>query len=242
MRKCGVTGSLAVTLALSSVGLSEPALAADPFPSWHGYPYNPPSQTYRRPSPDPAYYAPQDYWSGAYIAGLIGYGFGTVDVKGDAGQFSFDQTGGTLGAIAGYNWRARSWIVGLEGEIKGFNLDGAHLSPALNATTDLNWMASVRVRAGYLLAPALLVYATGGLAWTNYDLNISTPLVSASSSTTSLGWQVGVGAELKLTEQWSVRLDYLYTDLDNTDVITPGMSHSFSPDVQTIQLGLTYRF
>lgn len=240
MRRCGATGSLAVTLALS-VGAGEPALAADLFPSWHGYPYNPPAQTYRRPSPGP-YYTPQDYWSGAYIAGLIGYGFGTVDVKGDAGQFSFDQSGGTLGAIAGYNWRARSWIVGLEGEFKGFNLDGSHLSPALSSTMDLNWMGSVRVRAGYLVAPALLIYATGGVAWTNYDLKVSTPLVSASANTTSLGWQIGVGAEMKLTEQWSLRLDYLYTDLGKTDVLTPGMSNTYSPDVQTIQLGLTYRF
>ncbi|KAB2847981.1 MAG: porin family protein [Hyphomicrobiaceae bacterium] len=240
MRKCGATGSIAVTLAIS-VGFNSPAVAADPFPSWHGYPYQPPSQTYRRPTPGP-YYAPQDYWSGAYIGGLIGYGFGTVDVKGDAGSFSFDQSGGTLGAIAGYNWRARSWIVGLEGEFKGFNLDGTHLSPALNSTIDVNWMGSLRARIGYLVAPALLIYATGGVAWTNYELNVSTPVLSATTDTTSLGWQAGVGAELKLTDQWSLRLDYLYTDLGNTDVVTPGMSNTYSPDVQTIQLGVTYRF
>lgn len=240
MRKCGVTGPVAISLALT-VGSSDPSQAADLFPSWHGYPYNPPSQTYRQPMPGP-YYARQDYWSGVYIGGLIGYGFGTVDVKGDTGHFNFDQTGGTLGAIAGYNWRARSWIVGLEGEFKGFNVDGTRLSPVLNSSIDLNWMGSVRARAGYLVAPALLIYATGGLAWTNYDLSVSTPLASASTNTTTLGWQVGVGAEMKLTEQWSLRLDYLYTDLGKTNVVTPGLSHSYSPDVQTIQLGLTYRF
>ena len=244
MRNCGAIAPFCLVLALAA-GVTNPAQSADPYPSWHGYPYQanysqPPKS--RRPAPPPTYVQQTDYWSGLYFGGLVGYGFGTVDVSGTSGPLSFDHNGGMLGLYAGYNLRSWNWVYGIEGELKASNLHGSSTSFGVNSTMDLNWMGSVRGRAGYLVAPALLVYGMAGVAWTNYDIRASVPLALTTATNSSLGWQVGVGAEMKLTEQWSMRLDYLYTDIGNTKVVGPGLSNTYAPDVQTLQLGLTYRF
>jgi outer membrane immunogenic protein len=82
----------------------------------------------------------------------------------------------------------------------------------------------VRGRAGVLVTPQVLLYATGGLAYGSIKTSGAfagvTPngvavAVAGSSSDTRIGWTVGGGIEGKITTNWSAKLEYLYMDLDN---------------------------
>jgi outer membrane immunogenic protein len=145
------------------------------------------------------------------------------------------------GAQIGYNYRINTWVAGLEPDFAGFAQGsetnsgqfatpipppgaGTNLSQD-TATRTLRYLGTVRGRLGYLFTPALLVYATGGLAYgdpglTTYVLQTRTPKPfdaplwgSASSSGVQAGWTVGAGAEWMFMPHWSARVEYLHYDL-----------------------------
>ena len=62
-------------------------------------------------------------------------------------------------------------------------------------------LGSVRARLGYLVTPDVMVYGTGGLAWTQFSATNEFPGFTPSSLTTQnwlFGWAGGVGAEARL--------------------------------------------
>jgi opacity protein-like surface antigen len=76
----------------------------------------------------------------------------------------------------------------------------------------------------------LLLYGTGGLAWTRFEQSTSTTIahstsatlfvpssssVSVSSNSTpawEFGWAAGAGGEVKITDHWLLRVEYLHYD------------------------------
>jgi outer membrane immunogenic protein len=93
---------------------------------------------------------------------------------------TFNSTGARIAAFGGRNWMLGStWIAGLEAEIgwadnrntngpiPGTTLSGGILPSITNgdtASVNLSWDASVRARAGALVQPNTLLFATAGLA------------------------------------------------------------------------------
>jgi outer membrane immunogenic protein len=155
------------------------------------------------------------------------------DLNGAVLTQPFDGTGFRINPYAGYNWQvAPHWVVGVEGDV-GFGdqttaLPGFRSSPWAGSSTfavdslsvKTGWDASVRGRAGYLLTPSTLVYATGGLAWQHFDVtsvcvgatcNDATP-TSVSNSATKTGWTFGGGLETALWGNWLLRAEYRYAD------------------------------
>jgi outer membrane immunogenic protein len=131
-------------------------------------------------------------WTGFYVGGNVGYGWGTADNTLSLSQQLDGPDSATLGATdsnrikgvigglqAGYNWQlAPSWLAGVEADIqasgqKGTTVYGATIiGPAatgnnaatLTDTNKLNWFGTVRGRLG-VTSDRWLVYATGGLAY-----------------------------------------------------------------------------
>ncbi|WP_035966842.1 outer membrane protein [Bradyrhizobium sp. YR681] len=145
----------------------------------------------------------------------------------------FNGIGLRVNPYAGTNWQvAPNWVVGVEGDV-GFadqraRLGGFRYSPVFGSSTyDIDslsvkttWDASLRGRAGYLLTPTTLVYATAGVAFQHYDItsscvslvcNGATP-VTVSNATTKTGWTVGGGLETALWGNWLLRAEYRYAD------------------------------
>ena len=103
-----------------------------------------------------------------------------------SGSFGSGRRAGFIGGgQAGYNWQLGSFLVGAEADIqwvvgRGGGSNGAtgvglvgpdSFAPgttdltAFTASSQLSVLGTVRGRAGYLVTPALLAYATGGLAY-----------------------------------------------------------------------------
>jgi outer membrane immunogenic protein len=93
------------------------------------------------------------------------------------------------------------------------------------ANQKIDWFGTLRGRVGWLPVNALLVYATGGLAYGHVRTNIAfsehieqgaNPIdgsTAISQSSTRLGWTAGAGLEWMFAPRWSVKGEYLYYDL-----------------------------
>jgi high affinity Mn2+ porin len=104
---------------------------------------------------------------------------------------------------------------------------------------------TLRGRIGY--APGdWLFYATGGFAWT-YDQQSLTQ-ISTSNTDTPYRWRfggvVGAGIEAPIAPQWTLRLEYLFTDYgkSTTRFFAGGQSVDSNFRLQELRLGLNYQF
>ncbi len=134
--------------------------------------------------------APVFSWTGGYIGGHVGAGWGTTESNIDVGRTlilnGFDaaalalvvplaqtQMNGFLGGIqAGYNWQAGVWVFGIEGDFSGADIKGN--SPCLlvlNCSSRVNWTADITGRLGLTVGAGGLVYLKGGAAWINRKFN-----------------------------------------------------------------------
>jgi outer membrane immunogenic protein len=145
-----------------------------------------------------------------------------------AGTGSAKSNSFTGGLLAGYNLQSGSFVFG--GEV---DIDALRIRPSTSVTAPIpsfaptpftettsveaNWLATFRARVGFLVAPTVLVYGTGGLALTSLKVSnsyTSTALANAagssSTSATKAGWVVGGGLDWALNNNWIIRGEYLY--------------------------------
>jgi len=89
-------------------------------------------------------------------------------------------------------------------------------------STRIDWNASVRARAGYA-ADTTLFYVTGGGAYANLDQRFETSntanTFTARGKDDAWGYTAGGGIEQKLGTNFSVGLEYLWTDLKAKDYV-----------------------
>ncbi len=91
---------------------------------------------------------------------------------------------------------------------------------SLSIRTGLDWIGTARARIGYDLG-RFLPYVTGGLAYGGLSLSNNENLISdlgwsttrGNSSTVSVGWVAGTGAEYMVSDNWSVKGEYLFTSI-----------------------------
>lgn len=179
--------------------------------------------------------------------------------------------GGFLGGVqAGYNWQSGQMVYGVEADFQGsavkaedslnFNLfPGIPGAPTLSgkAGTKLDWFGTVRARIGYTPVDRFMIYATGGLAYGHVKSYIDGTLTSGgssgsineSASKTKAGWTVGAGAEYAINTNWTLKSEYLYTDLGKAtlydgDLLGAGSNVTLKNDVafHTVRIGLNYKF
>jgi len=179
-------------------------------------------------------------WAQATITdGVTGAGLGTVSPGGFIG-------GGQLGC----DYQTGLFVFGVQGMIDGADIKGSQLQPNGLVTSYLNipWIETLTARAGFAVLPSTLLYVKGGAAWMRD--NITTTLGGATAGTgiiTPTGWTVGAGAEFLFLGNWSVFAEYNYLGFGNSQVslIPPagaGIPINFNHNVQTILVGLNYRF
>jgi len=186
--------------------------------------------------------APLFNWTGLYYGVSGGYGWGSSTHNDPViGSTSFDTDGWLLGGTVGYNWQSGPYVFGVEGDLSWANIEGSAISPAGPVFTELNWLGTGRVRAGYA-ADAYLFYVTGGAAFGKVDAG--NPVAGGGTgSETRVGWTLGGGVEAALAQNWTAKLEYLYVDLgDKDNYPTAGGPVDVAFKSHIVRLGLNYKF
>ena len=181
--------------------------------------------------------------------------------------------GFTAGGVLGYNWQIGMFVLGFETDVGGVTGGTSNASAGfINGTGSppgVFFPFSITQRVGNgLFGTArgqigvaynrFLLYGTGGLAYTSgtFGFNYSDGLFPATGSAATgnkVGWVVGGGLEYALTNNWSVKGEFLYSRFTQniaTGVIVnqanPTFTNTFrtSARVQnyTARVGLNYRF
>jgi outer membrane immunogenic protein len=159
--------------------------------------------------------------------------------------------GFTGGGQVGCNWRAwSSFVWGGEADLQYTGLDGSRdiFAPDASAHQDFSsrWLATFRGRAGWLAAPNMYLYATGGLALANVNTassaNFNGTINNLSDSTTHAGWTVGAGLEWMFTPRWSAKVEYLYVDLGHATNPLPISNNELSLTENIVRVGINYHF
>jgi outer membrane immunogenic protein len=163
-------------------------------------------------------------WTGFYLGGEVGGGFGTSRkdfLYPGTTTNDFTISGAIGGGTAGYNQQFGSFVAGLEGDISGSGVQGETNcgNPRFNCGTKNNWLATLRGRFGYAF-DNYMPYVTGGVA--DGDINVWSGLKSTGGggvnfTTTKTGWTAGVGLETGFFSNWTIKAEYLYVQLQNAN-------------------------
>jgi outer membrane immunogenic protein len=199
---------------------------------------------------------PEFSWTGFYIGGNLGGGFGRSNFDGTVPvvvQGGGTETGLLGGGQIGFNYQFSDVVIGIEGDAKGAKLSGPNspvTAPLLpiggSASYKTDFLVDATGRLGYG-AGTWLVYAKGGAAWANetYALTDSSGNVW-SSSTVRPGWTAGGGVEWAFAPSWSAKVEYQYYDLDGrgtltslTGITSGGAVRQF---VNAVTAGVNWRF
>jgi outer membrane immunogenic protein len=171
------------------------------------------------------------------------------------------QKGVLYGGQIGYNSQvATTIVVGVEADLQGIsnnndsvtlgtvtpnpNYPGFPVAQTATISSKLDFLGTLRARAGYLVTPSFLFYITGGLAYGKTELstsitqnvnslNLTGPYTAAGTdSLMRFGGTIGGGLEWLITQNWSVKAEYLYVGLGtssvNFNLINPLNGFNFS--------------
>lgn len=252
-------------MVMAGLSSAAPALAADLAPV---APY------YKAPV---AVAAPAPSWTGFYIGGGGGVGWGSedpVDINqyagaegaaipaGHAWRYGMGTTfigGGTVG----YDHQFGMFVAGIEGDFGYLHQTGSGADPlspgmdVLSKATLGDWYAIIAGRAGIAYNRALF-YGKVGAGWTPMSATITDSCTAApcgpltinasGSASNNASLVFGGGIEYLLSQNWSVKLEYLNWSLGTHFLVTGVASngntyswdHSFSP-LQTVMFGVNYR-
>jgi outer membrane immunogenic protein len=186
--------------------------------------------------------APIWNWTGFYIGGHVGAGWGTTETTLDsiaipgaplvaAGlPLAQNSRSGFLGGgQIGYNFQTGWAVFGVQADIAGLDVKGT--TPCLvviSCTAKSDWLATVSGRFGGIVADKTLVYVKGGAAWLNTTQSATIGGLGGlgglggagglSAESTAFGWLLGLGAEYAFTQHWSAFMEYNYMDFDEKSV------------------------
>ena len=202
-------------------------------------------------------------WTGFYAGGHLGDAWGRSDwsaqgpaatpLNGSLGfNLPYDMFKGTgsyfLGLQVGYNYQ---WPTGLVlGAVADMSFPNTiagtqtFASPSTGQASygeTVEYSGTVRARIGYALDD-WLVYATGGLAWTEDQFQFTfggaaTPGATDSSLHARVGWVAGGGVEFPVAPNWTANLEYLFTDFSPMTVVFPVGAQRFNSDLNCRTFG-----
>jgi outer membrane immunogenic protein len=200
-------------------------------------------------------------------------------------NFSNNLRGVFGGGQLGYNYQfpGTAWVAGIETDFQGAGLTTAATRTApffflstpeagevfanvFNYHQRVDWFGTLRGRLGWAITPTFLLYGTGGLAYGEVrqtfskvdfiaDVTAGTLVGRNTLSRTQAGWTAGGGIEWAFLPNWSLKVEYLFVDIDKLTVpvfgFTPNANvpnqfffgqNDASTRFHTIKAGLNYHF
>lgn len=213
---------------------------------------------------------------GGNLAGYTGYAAGSFEAAGFR-RFDLSPKGLMGGVGIGYNFQAGRIVAGIEADasLLGSNSDGqssavhraslAALSVTRTETVNLKsqatWLATLRARAGYAVLDRVLVYGTGGLAFSQLRTSAAQVAVintvplsggattttqvnsATSDSSTRAGWALGAGLEVAISRSITLRGEYLHYQFGDRIVTVQDRGNpALSTSYKFLNRGDIYRF
>jgi outer membrane immunogenic protein len=208
-------------------------------------------------------------WSGFYAGLHAGYAFGGEDdvgissttqgFLGDVGTLHLEGFYG--GGQLGYNFQDNYLVYGLEADISAGDVNdsvtGGFGTAVIDTSSSVDVFGTFRGRLGYAM-DNILLYGTGGLAWGDVDydqdgLDAGGQNYSISQNKFELGFALGGGIEVGVTEDVTVGLQYMYVNLGGDTLSAPVLSAGGVPtgevistirttDFHTVRFNLNFNF
>lgn len=190
-------------------------------------------------------------FGGWYVGANVGYGYydhkfqdrdalGPGIDSGLSSTYNDTRSGVNGGVQAGYNYQTGCTVFGVEADwswtglrASSFNQDGDQVAGGLptdsvTLSSRLDWFGTARLRTG-IVVDNLLLYATGGLAYANFNRTATffsdgPPATAAvlNWDRTRWGWTAGVGTEWSFAPNWSLKSEVLYMRFEKDDVTYTG--------------------
>jgi outer membrane immunogenic protein len=201
--------------------------------------------------PPPVYAAPPYSWTGIYVGGNLGAGWGGLSDANFSDTLGSSFTGSTNaqfagGAQVGANYQFWGGVViGAEAMFDWFTVSHNNPVTATDPTgtvaanvgpVDARWATTLTGKFGYAWDRVLL-YGKGGGAW----VATSSPSISIAgggpasfssvNNTTTSTWTVGFGLEWAFSGNWSARAEYDYIALPNQSLTVAPATPTFGGDV-----------
>lgn len=198
--------------------------------------------------------APVLSWTGLYIGVHGGYGWGSAQAthgNGTASAADTSPSGWLAGGQIGANYQFENGLViGIEGDISGSGLNASWSGAGTGGTGPVtinqktSMLGSVRGRLGFA-AGNWMPYLTAGVGFaksTRYYDGLGGP---ASDTKTHTGWTAGAGLEYAMSQNWSIRGEYRYSDYGSQNYAMPGpggLGTNVKLTNHQFALGLNYKF
>lgn len=195
-------------------------------------------------------------WTGFYLGGHFGYGWGDnsiANVDGDGlngtDGFSIHPSGFLGGIQAGYNWQFDGALFGLEGDLGILGADDEERTGTAFVDTEYGGYGTLTGRLGFI-QNRWLFYVKGGLAIADIETKAGAlsggdpvPGDFTDLDETRLGYAVGGGAEYGFHPNWSMKFEYLYMNFsEDHSGNDAGDSFRHENDLHTVKVGINYRF
>ncbi len=156
----------------------------------------------------------------------------------NTGSLGTGASGFIGGGQAGYNFQSGAAVFGIETDFDGTSMSKsksgvgttfAYLAGSdyftTNVSARMNWLGTTRARVGFVATPdnRLMFYGTGGLAYGGGNAHASVFDAyngwgwAAAKSQTRVGWTLGAGVEYAITNNVTLKGEYLYYNLGTTN-------------------------
>lgn len=160
-------------------------------------------------------------WTGPYLGGFAGYGWGVAAQGGP----DFDVEGTQLGGFAGYNYDFGDWVVGVEVAYSPW--DDIHLKTVPGQRQVDTFDA--RLRVGYEFGEAL-AFVSGGYTHAVYDnFGVTNPMN---------GFNVGAGVDYGFGDMGFVGAEVIYRNLETG--AAPPIPVTFDTVVVQVRAGVRF--
>jgi outer membrane immunogenic protein len=210
-------------------------------------------------------------WTGFYVGGNAGWGWGesvSTELAPGSGAFptgtvfSRDHSNGFLGGVqVGFNYQTPyNLVVGVEGDFDWTDIRGTETTISTvprfvgfssTVTGRIKDIADLTGRIGYA-AGNWLFYAKGGVALDRtsssgvaFNAN-GTLFETTTTSTDRSGWIIGAGIEWGFAPGWSAKIEYNHFDFGSTNLAVNGTVNttfvSSTEKVDVVKGGINYRF
>jgi outer membrane immunogenic protein len=159
----------------------------------------------------------------------------------------FKPTGGLGGVHVGYNYQIDQIVFGIEGDAELGRVSDSTTIAGNTFEARKNWEASIRGRLGVTPTDRLLLYVTGGAAFTELKysyVSLANAVPPANATISKTGWTVGGGSEVALTDWMTARLEYRYSDFGTTRFDWPDVGGSYEqhPRFHELRAGISLKF